>query len=176
MAIQRESGGWCQSNDRATQRLPVRIRYEPSGFIACAEDWVAAPAFFAEIGIGQVALILFGGIYSGLSTGSSIGALSLYVEGGYFGPALAGSVKALSIGGAHTEVGVGAGFEQGLGGIEDFKGTRFDLEGVLQFGPAVYVRSAHGQYLFIGSSISFGGGLLIGSKQFTYVWETGLAP
>lgn len=64
--------------------------------------------------------------------------------------------------------------EKGLAGVEDFRGTDFDLETVTQFGPLIRVGSAHGDYVFLSSSFSFGAGGLIGSKQFTYAWDTGI--
>jgi hypothetical protein len=83
-------------------------------------------------------------------------------------------VKTQSFGPFHTEVGVGFGSENGLAGKEDFEGARFSVEGVWQIGPLVRVLTHNGGYFFISSSISLGLGALVGTKQATWVWDTGL--
>jgi hypothetical protein len=134
--------------------------------------------FYGEFGVGPFAVVIWGGIYSGLSTGSQVGVVEVLGEVGVFPNLPAGifmgiqPVPTSHWGPVHTEVGVGFGMEYGIAGKEGFEGDAFSIEQVYQFGPIIVVTSASGGGAWlVSTSISLGQGVLFGSKHTTWAWD-----
>ena len=158
------------------------VESDPSGFeeTRChGEDYLGAPLVYVEGSLGPFALVVFGGIYTSLDSGATIGAVGIYGEAGRFFELDKNAKGLWSIvhpdkdkkAKVHFEIGVGFGYEDGICGVKGFKGPAFSVEGVVQGGPIVVVFSTHGGALMVASSIQIGAALFLGTKYASWAWE-----